>query len=39
MMTGVDTDGDGYFDYLNLGIEINVTTPATYTVDAGGLYD
>jgi hypothetical protein len=36
---GVDTDGDGYFDYLNLGVEVNVSTAATYTVDAGGLYD
>jgi len=36
---GVDTDGDGYFDYLNLGVEVNVTSAATYIVDAGGLYD
>ena len=36
---GVDTDGDGAFEYLNLGVEVNVTTAATYTVDAGGLYD
>jgi hypothetical protein len=36
---GVDTDGDGYYDYLNLGVEVNVTTAGTYTVDAGGLYD
>ena len=36
---GVDTDGDGYFDYLNLGVEVNVTTAATYTVDASGVYD
>jgi hypothetical protein len=36
---GVDTDDDGYYDYLNLGVEINVTTAGTYTVDAGGLYD
>jgi hypothetical protein len=36
---GVDTDGDGYFDYLQLGVEVNVTTAGTYTVDAGGLYD
>ena len=36
---GVDTDGDGAFDYLNLGVEVNVTSAATYTVDAGGLYD
>ncbi len=36
---GVDTDDDGYYDYLNLGVEVNVTTAGTYTVDAGGLYD
>jgi len=36
---GVDTDGDGYYDYLNLGVEVNVTTAGTYTVDAGGIYD
>ena len=36
---GVDTDGDGAFDYLNLGVEVNVTTAATYRVEAGGLYD
>ncbi len=36
---GVDTDGDGYYDYLNLGVEVNVTAAGTYTVDAGGIYD
>jgi hypothetical protein len=36
---GVDTDGDGYFNYLSLGIEVNVTTAGTFTVDAGGIYD
>jgi hypothetical protein len=36
---GVDTDGDGAFDYLQLGVEVNVTSAATYTVDVGGLYD
>jgi hypothetical protein len=36
---GVDTDGDGAFDFLNLGVEINVATAATYRVEAGGLYD
>jgi len=36
---GVDTDGDGAFDYLNLGVEVNVTTAGTYRVEAGGLYD
>jgi hypothetical protein len=36
---GVDTDGDGYYNYLNLGVEVNVTAAGTYTVDAGGVYD
>jgi len=36
---GIDTDDDGYFDFLNLGVEVNVTTAGTYTVDAGGIYD
>ena len=36
---GVDSDGDGYFEYLNLGVEINVPSAATYLVEAGGLYD
>jgi hypothetical protein len=36
---GIDTDGDGYYDYLNLGVEVNVTAAGTYTVDAGGVYD
>jgi len=36
---GVDTDGDGAFDYLNLGVEVNVTTAGTYRVEAGGLYN
>jgi hypothetical protein len=36
---GVDTNGDGAFDYLNLGVEITVTTAGTYRVEAGGLYD
>jgi hypothetical protein len=36
---GVDSDGDGAFDQLSLGVEINVTTAGTYRVEAGGLYD
>jgi len=36
---GVDTDGDELYDYLSVGVEVNVTTAGTYTVDAGGLYD
>jgi hypothetical protein len=29
---GVDTDGDGLFDYLEIGIEVNVTEAARYRV-------
>ena len=36
---GVDTDSDGLFNYLRFGVEVNVTTAGTYTVDLGGLYD
>ena len=36
---GEDTDDDGLFDYLNLSIEVNITTAATYKIDAGGVYD
>jgi len=36
---GVDLDDDGNFDVLRVGVEINVTTAGTYTVDAGGLYN
>ncbi len=36
---GVDLDGNDYFDVLRVGVEVNVTTAGTYTVDAGGIYD
>ena len=36
---GVDTDGDGLFNYLEIGVEINVTEPGFYHVEAGGLRD
>jgi hypothetical protein len=36
---GVDTDGNGLYDYLRMGIEVNVTVAGTYTVDIGGIYD
>lgn len=36
---GIDLDDDGYYDVLRVGVEINVTTAGTYTVDGGGLYD
>jgi len=34
---GVDTDGDGAFNYLEIGIEINVTEAGTYIVQIWGL--
>lgn len=36
---GLDTDNDGSFDELIIGVEINVTTPGTYTVEVASLYD
>ncbi|MHC3129206.1 MAG: hypothetical protein IBV52_03920 [Candidatus Bathyarchaeota archaeon] len=36
---GVDVDDDGIYDSLDIGVEVNVTTAGTYTVDAGGLYE
>ena len=36
---GVDTDSDGLYNYLRIGVEVNVTTSGKYTVDLGGLYD
>lgn len=34
---GVDYDADGYFDYLEIGVQVNVTDPGNYTVHASGL--
>jgi signal peptidase I len=36
---GVDTDGDGAFNYLEIGVEINVTKPGNYEVYASDLRD
>ena len=36
---GVDTDGDGTFDYLEIGVEVEVNTAGLYEVDAWGLHD
>jgi hypothetical protein len=36
---GVDTDGDGAFDYLELGVEVNVTDSGDYEVEIQGLLD
>ena len=35
----IDTDGDELYDVLRVGVEVNVTTPGTYLIDLGGLYD
>lgn len=34
---GVDSNDDGIYDTLNIGVEINVTTAGTYTVRVNGL--
>ena len=36
---GVDTDGDGTFDYLEVGVEVNVTASGMFRVRVSGLYD
>jgi len=36
---GLDTDGDGAFDYLEVGVEVNVTDSGDYGVDIWGLLD
>jgi len=36
---GVDTDGDGLFNYLQVGIEFNVTQTGHYQVSAEGLIE
>jgi len=37
--SGVDTDGDGAFDYLEVGVEVNVTEAGQYAVGISGLRD
>ncbi len=34
---GVDTDSDGLFDYLEVGVEVNVTEAGSYRISVGGL--
>jgi hypothetical protein len=34
---GVDTDADGLFDYLEVGVEVNVTEAGTYQISVNGL--
>ncbi len=36
---GVDTDSDGLFDYLEVGVEVNVTEAGTYQISVSGLAD
>jgi len=36
---GVDTDGDGAFDYLEVSVEVNVTDAGDYKVEILGLLD
>jgi len=36
---GVDTDSDGAFDYLEIGVEVNVLQAGNYIVDASQLRD
>jgi len=34
---GVDTDSDGKYDFLEVTVQINVTTPGTYRIESSGL--
>ncbi|MEM2280813.1 MAG: hypothetical protein QXZ68_02330 [Candidatus Bathyarchaeia archaeon] len=36
---GVDTDGDGLFNYLNVSVEVYVVEDGLYEVYVGGLYN
>ena len=36
---GVDTDEDGTFDYLDVGVEVDVVTAGTFMVEVYGLFD
>jgi hypothetical protein len=36
---GLDTDGNGVFDFLEIGVEINVSIAGTFQVEVVGLYD
>jgi len=36
---GIDNDGSGYFEYLYVGVEVEVTDPGLYSVHLGGLRD
>jgi hypothetical protein len=36
---GIDADDDGKLDYLQIGVEINVTDPGQYSLQVSGLKD
>lgn len=36
---GVDTDNDGTYDYLQIGVQVNVTDAGYYQVSANGLWN
>jgi hypothetical protein len=36
---GVDTDGDEVFNFLEIGVEVNVSSAGTFQVEVVGLYD
>jgi hypothetical protein len=35
---GADTDSDGFFNFLEIGVEVNVTDASTYEVHVDGLW-
>lgn len=37
--SGVDTDGDEVFNFLEIGVEVNVSSAGTFKVEVVGLYD
>jgi hypothetical protein len=36
---GIDTDGDEVFNFLEIGVEVNVSSAGTFQVEVVGLYD
>ena len=37
--SGLDTDEDGLFNYLDIGVQVNVAVAGTFEVEVLGLYD
>ena len=37
--SGLDTDDDGAFNFLEVGVEVNVSTAGTFRVEVSGLFD